>query len=141
MRAQILVVDDDANIRELAELHLGAAGYSVRVAKDGVAAGYAVLESPPDLILCDKEMPRMTGLEFIAALRADTTIPRMPVLFFTSSGDDADYTPHGVAETLEKPLRVDVLLAAVSRHLSPRSALADYLAPRVPKLEGSEPCV
>jgi hypothetical protein len=33
------------------------------------------------------------------------------------------------------------LLAAVSRHLSPRSALADYLAPRVPKLEGSEPCV
>ncbi len=117
MRAQILVVDDDANIRELAELHLGAAGYSVRVAKDGIAAGYAVLESPPDLILCDKEMPRMTGLEFIAALRADTTIPRMPVLFLTSIDDDADHKPHGVAETLVKPLRADVLLAAVSKHV------------------------
>jgi len=141
VRAQILVVDDDANMRELLELHLRAAGYSVRLAKDGIAAGYAVLDSPPGLILCDNHMPRMTGLEFVAALRADTTIPRMPVLFLTSIADGADHTQLGVVESLVKPVRADVLLAAVSKYLPRRSALADDLAPRVCRSEGWEPCV
>ena len=141
MRARILVVDDDANIRELAALHLRAAGYSVRLAEDGIAAGYAVLESPPDLILCDNHMPGMTGLEFVAALRADTTIPRMPVLFLSSIDDGADCAHLGVVETLAKPLRADVLLAAVSKHLPRYSPLADYLATGVPGLQGWEPCV
>jgi two-component system chemotaxis response regulator CheY len=134
-------VDDDASMRELLELHLRAAGYSVRLAKDGIAAGYAVLDSPPDLILCDNHMPRMTGLEFVAALRADTTIQRMPVLFLTSIEDGADYAHLGVVESLVKPLPADVLLAAVSKHLPRRSALADNLAPRAPGLEDWEPCV
>jgi CheY-like chemotaxis protein len=141
VRAQILIVDDDANIRELAALHLRAAGYSVRLAEDGIAAGYAVLESPPDLILCDNHMPRMTGLEFVAALRADTTIPRMPVLLLTSTDEDADYKQLGVVENLVKPLRADVLLAAVYKHLPPRAALLNDLAARLPNLEGWEPCV
>jgi len=141
VRARILVVDDDANIRELAALHLRAAGYSVRLAEDGIAAGYAVLESPPDLIVCDNHMSGMTGLELVAALRADTTIPRMPVLFLSSIDDGADCAHLGVVETLVKPLRADVLLAAVSKHLPRYSALADYLAPGVPRLQGWEPCV
>jgi two-component system KDP operon response regulator KdpE len=141
MRAQILVVDHDANIRELAALHLRAAGYSVRLAEDGIRAGYAVLDSPPDLILCERHMPRMSGLEFVAALRADATIPRMPVLFLSSIDDGADCAQLGVVENLVKPLRADVLLAAVSKHLPRYSALADYLAPAVPNLEGWEPCV
>jgi len=141
MPYQILVADDDANIRELAALHLRAAGYAVRLAEDGVAAGYAVLESPPDLIVCDNQMPHMTGLEFLAALRADPTIPRMPVLVLSSTDDGADYAQLGVVENLMKPLRADVLLAAVSKHLPRYSPLADYLAPAIAKLEGWEPCV
>jgi chemosensory pili system protein ChpA (sensor histidine kinase/response regulator) len=118
MPYQILVADDDANIRELAALHLRAAGYSVRLAEDGVAAGYAVLESLPDLILCDLHMPRMTGLEFVAALRADTTLPRIPVLFLSSMDEGADRAQQlGAVEYLLKPLRADSLLGAVSRHL------------------------
>jgi two-component system response regulator ChvI len=142
MGPRILVVDDDANMRELLELHLRAAGYSVRLAKDGIAAGYAVLDSPPDLILCDIHMPRLTGLELVAALRADSTIPRMPILFLSSSDDDADHAQQfGAVEYLRKPIRVDLLLAAVSKHLPRRSALSDYLAPRVSRLDGLEPCV
>ena len=126
MPYQILVVDDDANIRELAALHLRAAGYSVRLAEDGVAAGYAVLESPPDLILCDLHMPRMTGLEFVAALKSDTTIPRIPVLFLSSVDEGADHAQKlGAVEYLLKPLRADLLLGTVSRHLPPPPALGD----------------
>ncbi len=139
MRAQILVVDDDANLRELLELHLRAAGYSVRLAKDGIAAGYAVLDSAPDLIVCDSHMPRMTGLEFVAALRADCTVPRMPILLLTSIDDGFGDTQLGVAENLVKPLRLDALLAAISKHLPRRSALADYLAPRAPRVDGLGP--
>jgi CheY-like chemotaxis protein len=126
MPYQILVADDDANIRELAALHLRAAGYAVRLAEDGVAAGYAVLESPPDLILCDLHMPRMTGLEFVAALRADTTLPWIPVLFLSSMDEGADHAQTlGAVEYLLKPLRADLLLGAVSRHLPRRPALGD----------------
>lgn len=121
MPYQILVVDDDANMRELAAIHLRAAGYAVRLAADGVAAGYAVLESPPDLILCDLHMPRMTGLELVAALRADTTLPRIPVLFLSSVDEGADHAQQlGALEYLLKPLRADLLLDAVSRHLPQR---------------------
>jgi CheY-like chemotaxis protein len=128
MPYQILVVDDDANMRELAAIHLRAAGYSVRLAADGVAAGYAVLESHPDLILCDLHMPRMTGLELVAALRADTTLPRIPVLFLSSVDEGADHAQQlGALEYLLKPLRADLLLGAVSRHLPPRP-LGDPLA-------------
>jgi CheY-like chemotaxis protein len=123
MPYQILVVDDDTNIRELAALHLRAAGHSVRLAEDGVAGGYAVLESPPDLILCDLHMPRMTGLEFVAALRADTTIPRIPVLFLSSMDEGTEHAQQlGAVEYLLKPLRADLLLDAVSRHLPRRPA-------------------
>src|SRR5258706_10206041 len=63
MSASILIVDDDESIRELLRLHLSAAGYEVNVAPDGIAAGYMVLRSPPDLILCDVSMPHMDGFE------------------------------------------------------------------------------
>ena len=90
MAATILVVDDDESIRELLRMHLSAAGYEVHVAADAIAAGYLVLRSPPDLIICDINMPHMDGFEFIAALKADTTLPRIPVIFLTSydEGDD-----------------------------------------------------
>jgi DNA-binding response OmpR family regulator len=46
MAATILVVDDEAGVRELLKLHLSAAGYEVHVAADAIAAGYIVLRNP-----------------------------------------------------------------------------------------------
>ena len=59
--ANVLVVDDDASLRELLRLHLAAAGYQVEVAEDAIAAGYLVLRRPPDLIICDVNMPHLDG--------------------------------------------------------------------------------
>src|SRR5439155_1215915 len=84
MPATILVIDDDQTIRELLQLHLRNAGYAVHVAEDAVEAGHLVLRSPPDLIISDVNMPHMDGFEFIAAVRADNSLPYIPVIFLTS---------------------------------------------------------
>ena len=118
MAATILVIDDDANVRELLKLHLGAAGYEVQVAADAIAAGYLVLRSTPDLIVCDVNMPHMNGFEFISALKADTSIPDIPVLFLTTFEEgDQRGKDLGVVGYLTKPIRADRLLALVARHV------------------------
>ena len=118
MAASILVVDDDESIRELLRLHLSAAGYEVHVEADAIAAGYLVVRSPPDLIITDINMPHMDGFEFIAALKADTTLPRIPVIFLTSydEGDDRG-KELGAVGYLTKPVRADKLLQLVAKHV------------------------
>jgi CheY-like chemotaxis protein len=118
MPASILVVDDDDSIRELLRLHLSAAGYRVEVAADAIAAGYSVLRGAPDLILTDISMPHMTGFEFIAALRADKSVPHIPVIFLTSIEDgDLRGKELGAAGYITKPVRADKLLALVAQHV------------------------
>ena len=118
MAATILVVDDDESMRELLRLHLAAAGYEVHTASDAIAAGYHVLRSAPDLIICDIEMPHMDGFEFIAALKADTTLPRIPVIFLTSYDEGGDRGRQvGAVGYLTKPVRADKLLQMVAKHV------------------------
>jgi CheY-like chemotaxis protein len=118
MSASILIVDDDESIRELLRLHLSAAGYEVNVAPDGIAAGYMVLRSTPDLILCDVSMPHMDGFEFIAALKADKGLPYIPVIFLTSM-EEGDHRGKelGAVGYITKPVRADRLLALVAQHV------------------------
>ena len=124
MAATILVVDDDENIRDLLRLHLSAAGYEVNVAPDAIDAGYLVLRSPPDLIICDIHMPHMNGFEFVAALKADTTLPRIPVIFLTSYGEGDDQGKKlGAVDYLTKPVRADRLLQLVAKHVPGGGAL------------------
>jgi CheY-like chemotaxis protein len=118
MAATILVVDDDASVRELLKLHLSAAGYEVNVAADAIAAGYLVLRRPPDLIVCDVNMPHMDGFEFVSALKADKSIPRIPVIFLTTFEEgDLRGKELGVVGYLTKPIRADRLLSLVAKHV------------------------
>jgi DNA-binding response OmpR family regulator len=115
---KILVVEDEEAMRELLRLHLSSAGYEVEAAEDAIAAGYAVLKSAPDLIVCDVSMPHMDGFELVAALRADGSLPRVPVIFLTSVDDGEGRARElGAVEYLHKPVRLEELLAAVGRHL------------------------
>jgi CheY-like chemotaxis protein len=118
MAATILVIDDDESIRDLLRMHLSAAGYEVHVAEDAIAAGYLVLRSPPDLIISDVNMPHMDGFEFVAALKADATLPRIPVIFLTSDEERDDRGKElGVVGYVTKPVRADRLLALVAQHV------------------------
>jgi two-component system, chemotaxis family, chemotaxis protein CheY len=118
MAARILVVDDDENIRELLRLHLSSAGYEVQTAADAIAAGYLILKGPPDLILTDVNMPHMNGFEFVAALKADRSLPNIPVIFLTSVEDgDARGKELGAVGYITKPVRADRLLSIVAQHV------------------------
>jgi len=118
MPPSILVIDDDESIRQLLRLHLSAAGYEVQVAEDAIAAGYMVLRGRPDLIITDINMPHMDGFEFIAALRADKTIPAIPVIFLTSVEEgDQRGKELGAVGYITKPVRADRLLQLVAKHV------------------------
>src|SRR5688572_33059940 len=116
MAGTILIVDDDQSIRELLSLHLSAAGYEVHAAADAIAAGYMVLRSAPDLIISDVNMPHMDGFECIAALKSDTTLPPIKVIFLTTA-EEGDHRGKelGAVGYLTKPVRSDRLLALVAQ--------------------------
>jgi CheY-like chemotaxis protein len=118
MAANILVVDDNPNMRQLLEMHLRGAGYEVQLAEDGVTAGYCVLRNPPDLIISDVNMPHMDGFEFIAALRADPTLPRFPVIFLTTAEEgEVRGRELGAVGYVAKPIRADKLLSLVAANV------------------------
>jgi CheY-like chemotaxis protein len=119
MAATILIIDDDESMRELLRLHLAGAGYDVQVAEDAIAAGYMVLKQPPDLIISDINMPHLDGFEFIAALRADKSVPHIPVIFLTSI-EEGDHRGKslGAVGYINKPVRADRLLALVAQHVT-----------------------
>jgi len=117
MTTRILVVDDDESLRELLRMHLSAAGYEVILAEDAIVAGYLVLKQPPDLIVTDIKMPYMDGFEFVAALKADKSLPYIPVIFLTSVEEgDTRGKELGAVGYINKPVRADQLLALVAQH-------------------------
>jgi DNA-binding response OmpR family regulator len=93
----VLVVDDDADIRELITWKLNQAGYSVLTASDGeeglaAASMTTGLSSavPPDLVLLDWMMPKMSGIEVCQALRSNVATARIPVILLTAKAQEAE---------------------------------------------------
>lgn len=121
--ADILVVEDEEDTRALISRLLLAAGYEVRTAEDAVEAGYKVLERAPDLIITDIKMPYMSGVEFVAALRSDGSLPKIPVIYLTAleEGPKLAHDTFGYP-LLAKPVDAEELLAAIARQLQLRDA-------------------
>ena len=89
-RPVILVVDDDASLRELLKLQLAAEGYDVRLADDAIVAGRALMQDPADVMVVDVALPYIDGIDFVAALKADMTLPEVPVVFITGNAAAVD---------------------------------------------------
>ncbi|GGN08187.1 two-component system response regulator MprA [Actinoplanes campanulatus] len=120
---RILVVEDDAAVRDSLARTLRFEGYQVDVAGDGRAALDAVRTREPDALILDVSMPRMDGLEACRRLRADGAV--LPVLMLTardSIGDRVAGLDAGADDYLVKPFALQELLARV-RALLRRSAL------------------
>lgn len=119
--ANILLVDDDPQALDSAKRILEREGHHVRTAEDGVAALEWAKENPLDLILSDVRMPRMTGLEFVRALRALHS--QVPVVLMTAFGKVEEAVAAmkwGAVDFLTKPFRRQTLLDAVDTALSTR---------------------
>jgi len=111
-----LVIDDNPSVRMFVERVLREAGYETVGAKDGVAAQHLVLkDGPPDLVVTDESMPRMSGHEF--ARWAREAFPAVKVLFLTGHIGQVEKNTGELWESvgyLEKPCTVRGLLQAVS---------------------------
>jgi CheY-like chemotaxis protein len=113
----ILVVDDDHDMRQVVGLILEHAGYRVAEAEDGFRA-MALLGQPnqlPDLVLLDLIMPRMSGEEVLASLRAQRHTQALPVIVLSASSHSQ--RPPGANAYLQKPISAPELVAAARRLL------------------------
>ena len=116
--ARILIVEDDASIRETLELALGEAGYEVVATRNGADALALLDTGRVDAILLDARMPVMDGAAFAKLLRARPG-PRPPLALLTAAHDGQAARQIGAGWVLEKPFDLDALLAVVEQMVAP----------------------
>ncbi len=113
----ILVVDDEANIRELCSIYLEREGFAVITADDGETAVASARAKQPDLIVLDLMLPRKSGYEVTRELRSDATAVRdVPILMLTARSEDVDRIVGlelGADDYLGKPFHPRELTARV----------------------------
>lgn len=93
-RPEILVVDDDAAVRDSLVMVLQPAGYNVNVAIDGFDALLQLKKSLPQIVISDLNMPRMSGFEFLSVVRR--RFPQISVIAMSGAYPSGDVVPGGV---------------------------------------------
>jgi type IV pilus assembly protein PilB len=118
--ARILVVDDDAALREVLREILAEEHYDVVLAEDGNAGLAAVHRERPDLVITDLQMPGLDGLELLRRLRRDLATCQIPIIFLTvveNLDSEAKALDLGADDYLGKPVERGRLLGRVRRAL------------------------
>ena len=90
MALSVLVVDDDPVILRLLQVNFELEGISVATAVDGEEGLNMVQSDPPDLVISDIMMPKVNGLELLAALRSSPETSAMPVILLSAKAQVAD---------------------------------------------------
>ena len=117
-RPRVLVVDDEASIRDLLAKTLALAEYDVDVAADGRSALERMRLYPYDLLIADLRMPGMDGLTVIReAKRYKADLPVLIITGYSTESSAIDAVNLGVAGYLTKPFRVPQVLAAAAKAL------------------------
>jgi two-component system alkaline phosphatase synthesis response regulator PhoP len=112
----ILVVDDEANIIELAALYLEQDGFRVRSAMDGDQALDMIARQPPALMVLDLMLPEVDGWEVCRRVRAGKVASDLPIIMLTARDDDVDKVVGlelGADDYLTKPFNPRELVARV----------------------------
>jgi len=118
--ARILIVDDTPANVHILQTRLGAQGYDIVTATDGEEALVAVRDTLPDVILLDVMMPKLDGFEVCRRLRADASLPFIPIILVTAKADPKDVVAGleaGGDEYLTKPVDQAALVARVKSML------------------------
>ena len=122
----VLVIDDDSDIRELVTWKLTQAGYATLSASDGAEGLAAAIAGdaegrPPDLVLVDWMMPKMTGIEVCRSVRANPLTSRIPIILLTANAEEAEVESGfaaGVDDYIVKPFSPRELLGRIQAVLS-----------------------
>ena len=125
MPKKILIVEDEANIRELLRLYLEREGYTVLEAENGVEGIKKWKSDKPDMLLLDVMMPVIDGWEVCREIRAESDVP---IIMLTAKGETADRVSGlemGADDYIVKPLEMPEVIArvrAVFRRIAPDDA-------------------
>jgi diguanylate cyclase (GGDEF)-like protein/PAS domain S-box-containing protein len=118
---RVLVVDDNENNREILARRLARKGYAVSVAESARDLLDRVRDEAVDLVLLDIEMPEVTGLDALVAIRQTYSAVRLPVIMVTARSQSEDIVKAlelGANDYVTKPVDFPVALARVRTHLS-----------------------
>jgi excisionase family DNA binding protein len=122
-RPRVLIVDDEATIRDLLSKTLALAEYDVDLAPDGRTALERLRIIPYDLLITDLKMPGVDGLAVIReARRLKTDIPVIIITGFSTEASAIEAVNLGVSGYLTKPFRVPRVLAAASKALGEQAS-------------------
>jgi CheY-like chemotaxis protein len=118
--AKILIVDDEENVRIAVNAVLTSKGHNVTHAEDGIKALESVKNNPPDVIVCDIEMPKLEGFDVLKELRKNPATSTIPFIFLTGK-TEMKYLNKAMEldgnDFLTKPFTTEQLLAAIDVQL------------------------
>jgi CheY-like chemotaxis protein len=120
--ARVLIVEDNRDNLELARYLLQAAGHTVLAAMNGAEGLACVRQEHLDLVVSDLQMPLLDGYEMLRAMRADSAIPRMPmvaVTAFSMPGDSSRALAAGFDGYLSKPIDPETFVQSIEAFLPP----------------------
>lgn len=121
----ILIAEDDQDIRELVVLTLQFSGFDVVSVEDGSLAVEEARTKSFDLILMDVRMPRMTGYEACRRLKEMDSTKNIPIIFLSAKGQEAEIQTGldaGAADYILKPFAPDTLVNTINKVLKKASS-------------------
>ena len=138
-KVSVLVVDDATFIRDLVKKGLrdNLPGIQIEEAVNGRKAQQLLGRNPIDLILCDWEMPEMSGLELLQWCREQESLKGVPFIMVTSRGDKENVVQAiqaGVSDFIGKPFSNEQLITKVKKALQRAGKLAALMSAAPPKM-------
>src|SRR5439155_1423883 len=116
MAAEVLVVEDEPDIRNRIVLHLSREGFRCRTAKSGPEALREARAATPDLVILDLMLPDLDGLEVCRRLRSDAATATIPIIMLTAKADEVDRVvglEMGADDYVVKPFSPKELIARI----------------------------
>jgi phosphate regulon transcriptional regulator PhoB len=113
---RVLVIEDDKDIVELVRYNLEKDGYQVASSVDGATGLSQIRKSPPDVLILDLMLPKLSGLDICKEVRRDVSLNRLPILILTAKGEEADRVVGlelGADDYVTKPFSPRELVARV----------------------------
>lgn len=110
----VLIIEDEEGLLEILELNFRAAGYRVRTATDGVTGWQEFDREPPDLMVLDLNLPKMSGFRLLELVRSESDVPVLILTAydFAEAEEVARYRPDAF---VKKPFDVKVLVSTADR--------------------------
>jgi len=132
MKQRILVVEDEAPIRQMIAFNLTRAGFTVDEVEDSASARVKIADARPDLVLIDWMLPDFSGLELTRLLRRDEACKGLPIIMLTAKAEEKDKVlglEGGADDYITKPFSAKELVARVKALL--RRATPDAEEPLI----------